>query len=134
MSSRNTTGLRYFKKRKVLIFSVYDAEFKMENQQEPTLLHMELCSILCGSLDGREVWGRVDTCICVAESLCCSPEIITTLLIGYTPIPNKKLKKKTQLHQCIILLTNDQLIFSAFKMILKIRILHVKRVLHHEEF
>ena len=56
------------------------------------------------------------------------------LLIGYTPIPNKKLKKKTQLHQCIILLTNDQLIFSAFKMILKIRILHVKRVLHHEEF
>ena len=45
MSSRNTTGLRYFLKRKVLIFSVYNVEFKMENQQEPTLLHMELCSM-----------------------------------------------------------------------------------------
>ena len=30
--------------------------------------------MLCGSLDGRGVWGRVDT------------ETITTLLIGYTPI------------------------------------------------
>ena len=31
--------------------------------------------------------------ICVAESLCCSPEIITTLLIGYTPMQNKKFFK-----------------------------------------
>ena len=36
-----------------------------------------------GSLVGREVWGRVDTCVCMAESLCCSLETITTLLIGY---------------------------------------------------
>ena len=42
--------------------------------------------MLCGSLDGRGVWGRMDTCICMAESLCCPPETITTLLIGYTPI------------------------------------------------
>ena len=27
----------------------------------------------------------------MAESLCCSPETVTTLLIGYTPIQNKKL-------------------------------------------
>ena len=27
------------------------------------------CSMLCGSLDGRGVWGRVDICICMAESL-----------------------------------------------------------------
>ena len=26
-----------------------------------------------GSLDGKGVWGRMDTCICVAESLNCSP-------------------------------------------------------------
>ena len=26
--------------------------------------------------------------------LCCPPEATTTLLIGYTPIKNKKLKKK----------------------------------------
>ena len=29
-------------------------------------------------------------CICKAESLCCSPEIITALLIGYPPIQTKK--------------------------------------------
>ena len=36
----------------------------------------------------------MDTCICMAESLCCPPEIITMLLIGYTAIQNKKVKKK----------------------------------------
>ena len=49
---------------------------------------MELCSILCGSLDGNGVGGEMDTCICMAESLCCSPETITTLLIGYIPKQN----------------------------------------------
>ena len=48
------------------------------------------CSMLCGSLDGRGVWWRMDTCICMAESLCCLPETITTLLIGYSPVQNKK--------------------------------------------
>ena len=33
------------------------------------------------------VWRRMDTCICKAEYLCCSPEMIT-LLISYTPIQN----------------------------------------------
>ena len=32
-------------------------------------------------------------CMCMAESLCCSPETITTLLISYTPLQNKKLNK-----------------------------------------
>ena len=36
----------------------------------------------------------MDTCICMAESLCYSPETITRLLISYTPIRNKKFKKK----------------------------------------
>ena len=40
------------------------------------------CSMLCGRLDGSRVWGRMDTCICMAESLHCSPETITALLIG----------------------------------------------------
>ena len=30
--------------------------------------------------------------MCLAESLCPTPETIVTLLIGYTPIQNKKLK------------------------------------------
>ena len=62
---------------------------------------MELCSVLCASLDGRWVCGKIDTCIGIwmSESLHCSPETITTLLIGYTPIQNvfgekNKIKKK----------------------------------------
>ena len=71
--------------------TVYTAIFKMDKQQRRIVQHMELCSVLYGSLDGRGVWGRMDTCICMAESLHCSPEAITTLLIGYTSIQNKKL-------------------------------------------
>ena len=55
--------------------------------------------MLHGSLDGRGVWGRMDTCICMAESLHWPPEAITTLLIGYTPIQNKRfLKRKTDVN------------------------------------
>ena len=36
---------------------------------------------------------HVRTCVCVAESFYCSPEAVTTLSIGYTPIQNKKFKK-----------------------------------------
>ena len=46
-----------------------------------------------GSLDGRGAWRRMDTCIYMAQSLPCSPETITTLLISCTPIQNKMLKK-----------------------------------------
>ena len=53
--------------------------------------------MLCGSLDGREVWGKMDSGICIAESLHRSPETITIMLIGYTPIQNKKFKKKRNL-------------------------------------
>ena len=38
--------------------------------------------MLCGSLDGRGVWERLDTRICMAESVHCSSETITTLLIN----------------------------------------------------
>ena len=56
---------------------VHNAIFKMDNQQGPTEQHREVCSMLCGSLDERRLWGRMDTCICMAESLCHSPETIT---------------------------------------------------------
>ena len=45
-------------------------------------------SVLHGSLDGRGVWERMDACVCVAESLGCTPETIT-LLISFTPIRNE---------------------------------------------
>ena len=42
---------------------------------------------------GRGVWGRVGTCICMAEPFHSSPETITTLLISYTSIQNKMFLK-----------------------------------------
>ena len=73
----------------------------MDTQQGPTIQHKELCSVLCVSLDGRGVQGRMNTCTCMVESLCfCPPKTITTLLISYTPTqkfpkkPNKKTNKK----------------------------------------
>ena len=43
---------------------------------------------------GGESGGKMDTCVCMAEALCCPPETTTTSLTGYTPIQNKKLKKE----------------------------------------
>ena len=39
--------------------------------------------MLCDSPDGIGVWGRMDACICIGESLHCLFETITTSLIGY---------------------------------------------------
>jgi len=50
--------------------------------------------MLFGSLNGSEVSG-IDTCICMAESLCCPPEVITTLFISYIQNKIKSLKKET---------------------------------------
>ena len=65
--------------------------------------------MLCGRQEGRVVWGRMDTCnVCMAESFCCPPETVTTLLISYSPIhspiQNSKLffekkKKKKKKHK-----------------------------------
>jgi len=59
------------------------------------ILYMELCSTSCGSVGERGVWRRMDSHMCMAQSLHCSPETITTLLIYYTPIQNKKCKTKS---------------------------------------
>ena len=42
----------------------------------------------------EEIWGRMDTCVCMADSFHCSSETITALLISSTPVQNKKLKRK----------------------------------------
>ena len=39
----------------------------------------------------------MDTCICIAESLCCPAETITTLLIGHTPIQIEKFNKNKKI-------------------------------------
>ena len=66
----------------------HTAVFNREKQRGPAGQHRELCSVSRGSLDGRGVWGRMDMCICMVDSLCCPTETIT-LLIGYTPVQNK---------------------------------------------
>ena len=58
---------------------VHTEIFKMDNQKRPIVQYMELCSMLCASLDWRRTWGRMNTCIFTAESLLCSPETATTL-------------------------------------------------------
>ena len=42
------------------------------------------------------------TCICVAESLCCPPETLTALLIGCTPIQNKKFNSFKKKEKCVL--------------------------------
>ena len=71
----------------------------MDNQQGPTLQHRELCSVLQGSLDGR-FCGRMDACVCMAESLHCSPETLTALIVNLLyPIQNKKHEKQNKTKQ-----------------------------------
>ena len=48
---------------------VHKVIFKMDNKHVSIIQHIDPCSMLYGSLDGSGVWGRMDTCICMAESL-----------------------------------------------------------------
>ena len=61
----------------------YSAIFKMDNQQGHIVQHIKLCSMLCGNLGRRGFWGRMDACIYMVGSLCCTFETITTLLTSY---------------------------------------------------
>ena len=48
----------------------------MDNQQGPTYCIAKGTLLkLCGTLNERGAWGRMDTCVCMAESLCCPPEL-----------------------------------------------------------
>ena len=49
------------------VWDGHTAILKMDNQQGPIVQHMEFCSMLCGSMDEREIWERMDTCICMAK-------------------------------------------------------------------
>ena len=67
----------------------------MDNQQRPIVQHMELCSMLCASLDGRGVWGEW-LHVYVRLSLFAVHLKLSQhyLLIGYALIENKKSFKK----------------------------------------
>ena len=54
-------------------------------------------------LGGRVVWGRMDTCIHMAETLSSPPETTTTLLISSTPTRNVFVFKKDLIGYLILL-------------------------------
>ena len=51
------------------------------------IAHGTLLNVIC-QYRWKGGFKGIDTCIGMAESLRCSPETITTLLISYTPIQN----------------------------------------------
>ena len=62
---------------------------KWTTNKDPLYITM-LCSMQCGSLDGRGVWGGTDTCIRMVESFCFPPETITNIVNQLNP--NTKIK------------------------------------------
>ena len=48
------------------------------------------------------------TCICMIESLGCAPETITTLLVSYTPMHNKRFFKRRRHRQRDILHVEEE--------------------------
>ena len=65
----------------------------MDNQQGLPVEHRRHCSMWCGRLVGRGVWGRMDTCMCMAESFCCPPENYLNI-VNWLYSNNKQTKKK----------------------------------------
>jgi len=79
---------------------------QMDNQQVPTDKTWNSTQCYMPARMGGEFGGRMDTCICMAESLCCSLETTVTLLISYTPLQNMqfKVRKKNPLSREFCLL------------------------------
>ena len=75
-----------------MVTALHTAVFTMDNQPGQTVEQRALCSMLCGSLEEREVRGRTDACVSITGFLCSSPET-STLFIGFTPIQNRKFEK-----------------------------------------
>ena len=94
---------------------------------------MELCSMLCGSLNGRGVCRRMYICICTAESFRCPPETTTTLLISYIPTQNKKFKRKIIKEiRCLVTDMNTYLLYAAKRNITipSNNIFHISKMLY----
>ena len=72
---------------------IHTAVFKMDKQQGPTVQHKNSAQCYVPAWMERTL-GHYGFGICMAGSLCCSPETITALLPGYTPIQSKKFFKK----------------------------------------
>ena len=78
----NLYGRRTTIPKPVWDWYIHTAIFKIGNQQRPTVYPKEFCPMWCDNLNGKRTWKGVDTCVRITESLCCTPETITTLLIN----------------------------------------------------
>ena len=70
---------------------VHTAILKVDNQQRPPVLRMELCSTLCGSLVGRGYGGEWNHGYVQLSPFAVHLKLLTTL-IGSTPIQKKKVQ------------------------------------------
>ena len=78
-----------------LLHLIYTTMFKINNQQGPTVQHRELCLIFWEYyINGKRFFKKIDTCLCITESLCCTPETNTTSLINCAPIKINFFKKR----------------------------------------
>lgn len=76
--------------------------YKVEDQRGPAAEHGELCSVSCAAWVGAESGGERIHVTCMAESLGCPPETMTTLFISYTPILKEKFTlKKRKSSSCL---------------------------------
>ena len=82
---RTERTMLFFKK----IYEIHETLNDIDSKRK--YFHGTLLNVMCQP--GWE-WslGIMATCLYVAESLPCLPETTITLLIGYTPIPDKKFK------------------------------------------
>ena len=53
--------------------------YGMTGQKGPAVQHRELYPVFCDALCGERVWERTGVCARIAESVCCTGEINTTL-------------------------------------------------------
>ena len=63
---------------------VHTAVFKMNNPQVLLYSTGNSAQHYVAAGMGGEFGGRIETCICMAESLCCASETIMILLISYS--------------------------------------------------
>ena len=94
----------------------HTAIFTMDNQPRPTVGHMETCSMLCGSLDERGVWGRIDTCILLLLSHLSCVRLCATPSLGFSrqehwsglPFPSPMHKSEKWKWNCSVMSDSSQ--------------------------
>ena len=61
--------------------TIHTTKYKTDNYQGPTVQHKELYSIFWDNLNGKRIWKTIDICICITESLCCTPETLPFIIL-----------------------------------------------------